>query len=102
MDAGRLLDGRRVIVVGGGGAGNGRGIARGVAAAGGRVVVVDIDPGRANESAEEINAAGGKAHALTGDVRSRIRGRPPDVRCGRLARRAGLARHRRGRLLAVR
>lgn len=37
MDAGRLLDGRRVIVVGGGGMGNGRG----VAAAGAQVVVVD-------------------------------------------------------------
>jgi len=70
MDAGRLLEGRRVIVVGGGGIGNGRGIARGVAAAGGQVVVVDINPERANESAEEINANGGQAHALIGDVRS--------------------------------
>ena len=50
MDAGRLLDGRRVIVVGGGGAGNGRGIARGMAAAGARVVVIDISPERAAES----------------------------------------------------
>src|SRR5258708_14657707 len=70
MDAGRLLEGRRVIVVGGGGIGNGRGVARGVAAAGGQGAVVDINRERANESAEEINANGGKAHALTGDVRS--------------------------------
>lgn len=70
MDAGQLLDGRRVIVVGGGGKGNGRGIARGVAAAGARVAVVDISPERAKESAEEINASGGTATALVGDVTS--------------------------------
>jgi 3-oxoacyl-[acyl-carrier protein] reductase len=69
MDAGRLLDGRRVIVVGGGGAGNGRGIARGVAAAGARVVVIDISPERAAESAADITEAGGEAHPLAGDVR---------------------------------
>jgi 3-oxoacyl-[acyl-carrier protein] reductase len=70
MDAGRLLDGRRVIVVGGGGAGNGRGIARGVAAAGARVVVVDINPERARESAQEISDGGGKALGLVADVTS--------------------------------
>src|SRR5258708_1626484 len=69
MDAGRLLDGRRVIVVGGGGAGNGRGIARGMAAAGARVVVIDISPERAAESVAEITDSGGEALALVGDVR---------------------------------
>jgi 3-oxoacyl-[acyl-carrier protein] reductase len=70
MKAGRLLDGCRVIVVGGGGIGNGRGIARGVAAAGAQVAVVDINPDRARESAGEINASGGNALPLVGDVRS--------------------------------
>ena len=69
METGRLLDGRRVIVVGGGGAGNGRGIARGVAAAGARVVVIDVSEERAAESVADIVDAGGKAHALVGDVR---------------------------------
>jgi len=69
MDAGQLLDGRRVIVVGGGGAGNGRGISRGVAAAGARVAVIDISPERAAESVAEITGSGGKALALVGDVR---------------------------------
>jgi 3-oxoacyl-[acyl-carrier protein] reductase len=72
MDAGRLLDGRRVIVVGGGGAGNGRGIARGMAAAGARVVVIDISPERAAESVAEITDSGGKALALVGDVRDPV------------------------------
>ncbi|HEX3965110.1 MAG TPA: SDR family oxidoreductase [Trebonia sp.] len=72
MDAGRLLDGRRVIVVGGGGAGNGRGIARGMAAAGARVVVIDISPERAAESVAEITDSGGKALALAGDVRDPV------------------------------
>lgn len=69
MEAGRLLDGRRVIVVGGGGAGNGRAIARGAGAAGARVVVIDISPDRAAESAAEIIEGGGKALPLVGDVR---------------------------------
>lgn len=69
MEAGRLLDGRRVIVVGGGGAGNGRAIARGAGAAGARVVVIDISPDRAAESAAEITGTGGKALPLVGDVR---------------------------------
>src|SRR5215813_10409571 len=69
MEAGRLLDGRRVIVVGGGGAGNGRAIAQGAGAAGARVVVIDISPERAAESAAEIINSGGKALPLVGDVR---------------------------------
>jgi 3-oxoacyl-[acyl-carrier protein] reductase len=69
MEAGQLLTGRRVIVVGGGGQGNGRGIARGVAAAGARVAVIDISEERAAESVADIAAGGGKALALAGDVR---------------------------------
>jgi 3-oxoacyl-[acyl-carrier protein] reductase len=68
MDAGQLLDGRRVIV-GGGGIGNGRAIGQGVAAAGARVALIDINPDRVAEAVGDINAAGGKAHGLVGDVR---------------------------------
>jgi 3-oxoacyl-[acyl-carrier protein] reductase len=69
MDAGQLLDGRRVIVVGGGGMGNGRTIGQGVAAAGARVALIDINPDRVAEAVGDIDAAGGKALGLVGDVR---------------------------------
>jgi 3-oxoacyl-[acyl-carrier protein] reductase len=69
MDAGQLLDAQRVIVVGGGGLGNGRAIGKGVAEAGARVVVIDIDPDRVAEAVADINASGGSAHGLVGDVR---------------------------------
>jgi 3-oxoacyl-[acyl-carrier protein] reductase len=69
MDAGQLLDGRRVLVVGGGGMGNGRAIGQGVASAGARVAVIDIDAGRVAEAVADINAQGGEAYGLVGDVR---------------------------------
>jgi 3-oxoacyl-[acyl-carrier protein] reductase len=69
MDAGRLLDGCRVIVVGGGGMGNGRAIGKGVAAAGARLALIDINPDRVAEAVDDINAQGGKAYGLVGDVR---------------------------------
>lgn len=69
MEAGQLLDARRVLVVGGGGMGNGRAIGKGVAAAGARVVVIDIDAERVAEAVDDINAHGGKAYGLIGDVR---------------------------------
>jgi 3-oxoacyl-[acyl-carrier protein] reductase len=69
MQVGQLLDGNRVIVVGGGGMGNGRAISSGVAAAGAQVVVIDINPERVTEAVDEISAAGGKALGLVGDVR---------------------------------
>jgi 3-oxoacyl-[acyl-carrier protein] reductase len=68
-NAGRPLEGSRVMVVGGGGVGNGRGISLGVAAAGARVAVVDIDIERARGVAGTIGATGGEAHALGCDVR---------------------------------
>jgi 3-oxoacyl-[acyl-carrier protein] reductase len=70
MESGRLLDEQRVIVFGGGGVGNGSGIALGVAAAGARVMVADINVGRARAIADEITAAGGEAHAAGCDVRA--------------------------------
>jgi len=69
MSAGRLLDGLRVMVVGGGGIGNGSAITYGAASAGARVTVVDIDVDRARRVADDINDAGGEAHALRCDVR---------------------------------
>jgi len=70
-NAGRPLEGSRVMVVGGGGVGNGSAITSGVAAAGARVAVVDIDLDRARGVAGTITAGGGEAHALACDVRVR-------------------------------
>ncbi|MBM7438053.1 SDR family NAD(P)-dependent oxidoreductase [Streptomyces sp. HB132] len=64
------LDGKRALVIGGGGAGIGRSIVRACAAAGAAVVVVDVDGARAAEAADELRAAGHVAHALSADVRS--------------------------------
>jgi 3-oxoacyl-[acyl-carrier protein] reductase len=74
MRIGQLLDGTRAIVVGGGGMGNGRAIGRGVAAAGARVALIDINPDRIAEAVGDIAAAGGEALGLVGDVR-----KPADV-----------------------
>jgi 3-oxoacyl-[acyl-carrier protein] reductase len=63
-----LLQGSRVLVVGGGGVGNGRGIAFGVAAVGARVAVADLDVDRAREVARKITERGGEAHPLRCDV----------------------------------
>jgi NAD(P)-dependent dehydrogenase (short-subunit alcohol dehydrogenase family) len=62
------LDGRTAVVTGGGG-GIGRGISELLAAAGGAVVVVEIDHERASETVAAIGAAGGRARAVVADVR---------------------------------
>jgi 3-oxoacyl-[acyl-carrier protein] reductase len=68
------LDGARAIVVGAGflphRAGHGRGSALRLAAAGATVACVDMDEGRAQATAAEIDQAGGKAFAVVGDVRT--------------------------------
>ncbi len=64
------LDGKRILVIGGGGAGIGRSVVRSCAAAGAAVAVADVDAARATEAADELLAAGHGAHALSGDVRS--------------------------------
>ncbi|WP_375476324.1 SDR family NAD(P)-dependent oxidoreductase [uncultured Jatrophihabitans sp.] len=69
MQVGQLLNGGRAIVVGGGGMGNGRAIGRGIAAAGARVALVDIDPARVAEAVVDVEAQGGAALGLVGDVR---------------------------------
>jgi 3-oxoacyl-[acyl-carrier protein] reductase len=66
-----VLEGKGALVVGGGGGGIGRAITRALAAAGSDIAVVDIDRQRAAEATAEAAAAGVRAFALTGDVRSR-------------------------------
>jgi len=64
------LAGKSALVIGGGGAGIGRAITRGLAAAGSAVAVADVDRDRADEAAAEVASAGAKSLGLTGDVRS--------------------------------
>nr|WP_300142551.1 SDR family oxidoreductase [Propionicimonas sp.] len=61
------LDGKRCLVIGGGGEGIGRAIARAFGEAGARVVVADVDERRAREAADEL---GERGLPLTVDVRS--------------------------------
>ena len=63
------LDGR-VAVVTGAGAGLGRAEARALAQAGAHVVLNDL-PGAADEAAEEIRSAGGRATVVPGDIGER-------------------------------
>lgn len=61
------FDGKTALVTGAG-SGIGAAIARGIAAAGGLVIVADRDLAHATAVAAEITAAGGRAHAAGGDV----------------------------------
>jgi NAD(P)-dependent dehydrogenase (short-subunit alcohol dehydrogenase family) len=63
------LDGRTALVAGGG-RGMGEAIALALARAGARVAVIDVEPERAAAVAETIEAGGGQALALTGDLRA--------------------------------
>lgn len=62
-----LLEGKRCLVIGGGGAGIGRAITRAYGEAGARVAVADVDARRAREAAEEL---GERGRPLPVDVRS--------------------------------
>ena len=61
------LDGKIALITGSG-RGIGLGIATAIAAAGGAVVIQDIDLDVARQEADAINAAGGRAVALGGDI----------------------------------
>ena len=63
----RLLDGRLAFVTGAG-QGNGRAIALGLAQAGARVIVTDMNAQTVEETAEQLRAAGGTAWAFALDV----------------------------------
>jgi 3-oxoacyl-[acyl-carrier protein] reductase len=63
-----MLDGKRALVIGGGGGGIGRTVSGRLAAAGSAVAVADVDRGRAKEAAAEVAAAGVRSVALVGDV----------------------------------
>jgi 3-oxoacyl-[acyl-carrier protein] reductase len=66
----RPLNGRRVLVIGGGGAANGSAITRALAKGGAGVAIADLDMDRASDLRDEVNAAGGTALAVPVDVRS--------------------------------
>ncbi|WP_340541062.1 SDR family NAD(P)-dependent oxidoreductase [Nocardioides sp. GXZ039] len=61
---------QRVLVLGGGGAGIGRAIVDRLGSTGAAVVVADLTHERAAETAEAVRTAGGRAEAVSGDVRS--------------------------------
>ena len=64
------LDQRRVLITGAG-SGIGEGFAKGLAAEGATIGIVDLNLEHAESVADEINASGGKALALAADVAER-------------------------------
>jgi NAD(P)-dependent dehydrogenase (short-subunit alcohol dehydrogenase family) len=63
-----LLDGKIAVVTGGGG-GIGGGTSRVLASEGATVVINDVDPELASATAAQIDAAGGRAITVIGDIR---------------------------------
>lgn len=66
----QCLKGKRVMIVGGGGSGIGGECTRLLGAAGGELVIVDIDQAKAQDAAAKVVAAGGTAVGLSGDIRT--------------------------------
>src|SRR5579864_8283467 len=62
-----MLEGKVALVTGGGG-GIGRAAALAMAREGGKLAVADFDAAAAHQTVAQINAAGGQAITLTGDV----------------------------------
>ena len=77
----RLLEGRLALVTGAG-QGNGRALALGLAQAGARVIVTDLNEATVEETAETVRIEGGAAWPFVLDVTS------PDA-CRALAQRVG-------------
>jgi len=69
MDRTTRLAGKRTLILGGGGAGIGRGLSERFAREGAVVAVADVDSARADAAVAAISEAGGSALALVGDVR---------------------------------
>lgn len=65
-----FLEGRVIAVTGGAG-GIGRGIARAIVEAGGRVGLIDLDAGRSEAAAREVDPAGAHVAGLAADVTDR-------------------------------
>src|SRR4029077_5998097 len=62
-----MLDGKSALITGGGG-GIGRAAALAFARGGARVAVADLMPEAAGETVAQVNAAGGQAISLSGDM----------------------------------
>ncbi|ODN66254.1 Cyclopentanol dehydrogenase [Methylobrevis pamukkalensis] len=61
----------QTIIVTGGGSGLGKAICLGLAAEGAKVAILDIDPAAAGAVVAEIEASGGKAFSVIGDITTR-------------------------------
>jgi 3-oxoacyl-[acyl-carrier protein] reductase len=64
------LNGKRALVIGGGGGGIGRAVTEAFGNEGASVVVADLSPERAEEAAEVVREREGTAYPVSGDVRS--------------------------------
>jgi 3-oxoacyl-[acyl-carrier protein] reductase len=72
----KVLDGKNILVIGGGGEGIGRAITRGLAAAGGAMAVADVDRERARPRRRrlpwrvpgDVRAAEGRPRLVSADV----------------------------------
>src|SRR3954454_3927778 len=64
------LNGKRALVIGGGGGGIGRATTEAFGNEGAAIVVADRELARAEEAADAVRAGGGTAYPVSGDVRS--------------------------------
>lgn len=64
----RILEGKKAVVIGGGGGGIGSGISEAIARAGADLAVVDLHPTRAAQAAEQLGRFGGTAVGIAADI----------------------------------